>query len=111
MIITKNDVFGTLCWVCDGAGTIEMLVDSEFLSINNPVIRKQLDRIEDARLTEVVRGYDPDMFLEAERGKRDYPDREEMELALMDLWEYNLKNEPEPQAVSIGKANEFIKTL
>lgn len=44
MELRKEDIYGELKWVSDGCGHFELLVDTEFMSINNPLIRLQIDK-------------------------------------------------------------------
>ena len=44
MELKKEDIYGELKWVSDSYGHFELLVDTEFMSINNPLIRLQIDK-------------------------------------------------------------------
>lgn len=44
MELKKEDIRGELKWVSDSYGKFEVLVDTEFMSINNPLIRLQIDK-------------------------------------------------------------------
>ena len=44
MELKKEDIHGELKWVSDSYGHFELLVDTEFMSINNPLIRLQIDK-------------------------------------------------------------------
>lgn len=44
MELKKEDIYGELKWVSDGYGHFELLVDTEFMSINNPLIRLQIEK-------------------------------------------------------------------
>ena len=58
MELKKEDIYGELKWVSDGYGKFEVLVDTGFMSINNPLIRLQIEkRFKDKReeLAEIMR--------------------------------------------------------
>ena len=44
MELKKEDIYGELKWVYDCYGKFEVLVDTEFMSINNPLIRLQIEK-------------------------------------------------------------------
>lgn len=44
MELKKEDIYGELKWVSDSYGHFELLVDTEFMSINNPLIRLQIEK-------------------------------------------------------------------
>ena len=44
MELKKEDIRGELKWVYDSYGKFEVLVDTEFMSINNPLIRLQIEK-------------------------------------------------------------------
>lgn len=44
MELRKEDICGELKWVSDFYGRFEVLVDTEFMSINNPLIRLQIEK-------------------------------------------------------------------
>ena len=44
MELKKEDIYGELKWVSDSYGKFELLIDTEFMSINNPLIRLQIDK-------------------------------------------------------------------
>ena len=58
MELKKEDIYGELKWVSDMYGKFEVLVDTEFMSINSPLIRLQIEkRFKDKReeLAEIMR--------------------------------------------------------
>lgn len=60
MGLKKEDICGELKWVYDSYGKFEVLVDTGFMSINNPLIRLQIEkRFNDKReeLAEIMREY------------------------------------------------------
>ena len=60
MELKKEDIYGELKWVYDSYGKFEVLVDTEFMSINNPLIRLQIEkRFKDKReeLADIMREY------------------------------------------------------
>ena len=44
MELKKEDIYGELKLVSDSYGHFELLVDTEFMSINNPLIRLQIEK-------------------------------------------------------------------
>lgn len=104
MELRKEDIYGELRWVSDGYGWFEVLVDTEFMSINNPLIRLQIEkRFKDKRdkLAEVM--YEYLYYVDEDGGK------ETMSQSLDDLY-YRLDDEyADDEPVSIEYANNCIK--
>lgn len=112
MELKKEDIYGELKWVYDCYGYFEVLVDTEFMSINNPLIRLQIDkRFKNDRdkLAEIMR--ECLYFADDDGGK------EAMSQSLYDLFadflevmNYSLNEEfANDEPVSIEYANKCIK--
>ena len=112
MELKKEDIYGELKWVSDIYGKIELLVDTEFMSINNPLIRLQIDKRfknDREKLAEIMREYL--YFVDDDGGK------EAMSQTLDDLFAdfldvmNNSMNEEfaNDEPVSIESANKCIK--
>ena len=112
MELKKEDIYGELKWVSDSYGKFEVLVDTEFMSINNPLIRLQIDkRFKNDRdkLAEIMSKYL--YFADDDGGK------EAMSQSLYDLFadfleemSFSLNEEfANEEPVSIEYANKCIK--
>lgn len=112
MELRKEDIYGELKWVCDTYGYFELLVDTEFMSINNPLIRLQIEkRFKDKRekLADVMYEY---LYYDDEDGGK-----EAMSQSLDDLFADFLKEMysrldeeyADDEPVSLEYANECIK--
>ena len=112
MELKKEDIYGELKWVSDSYGHFELLVDTEFMSINNPLIRLQIDkRFKNDRdkLAEIMR--ECLYFVDDDGGK------EAMSQSLYDLFvdfldemSFRLNEEfANDEPVSIEYANKCIK--
>ena len=112
MELKKEDIRGELKWVYDSYGKFEVLVDTEFMSINNPLIRLQIEkRFNDKReeLAEIMREYL--YFVDDDGGK------EAMSQSLYDLFadfldemSFRLNEEfANDEPVSVEYANKCIK--
>ena len=112
MELKKEDIYGELKWVSDMYGKFEVLVDTGFMSINNPLIRLQIEkRFKEKReeLAEIMREYL--YFVDDDGGKK------AMSQSLYDLFvdfldemSFCLNEEfAEDEPVSIEYANKCIK--
>ena len=112
MELKKEDISGELKWVYDSYGHFELLVDTEFMSINNPLIRLQIDkRFKNDRdkLADVMYEY---LYYDDKDGGK-----EAMSQSLYDLFadflevmNFRLDEEfAEDEPVSIEYANKCIK--
>ena len=112
MELKKEDIYGELKWVSDMYGHFELLVDTEFMSINNPLIRLQIDkRFKDKR----------EELAEVNREMIYYCDEDEGEKAMsqslydlfadfLDEMSFRLNEEfANDEPVSIEYANKCIK--
>ena len=112
MELKKEDIYGELKWVYDSYGHFELLVDTEFMSINNPLIRLQIDkRFKDKR----------EELAEVNREMIYYCDEDEGEKAMsktlddlfadfLDVMNHSLNEEfANDEPVNIESANKCIK--
>ena len=112
MELKKEDIYGELKWVSDSYGHFELLVDTEFMSINNPLIRLQIEkRFKDKReeLAEIMREclyYDDD-----DGGKEAMSQTlDDLFADFLDVMNNSLNEEfAEDEPVSIEYANKCIK--
>lgn len=112
MELKKEDIYGELKWVSDSYGKFEVLVDTEFMSINNPLIRLQIDK----RFKN-----DRDKLAEVNREMIYYCDEDKGEKAMsqtlddlfadfLDVMNNSLNEEfADDEPVSIEYANKCIK--
>lgn len=112
MELKKEDIYGELKWVSDSYGKFEVLVDTEFMSINNPLIRLQIEkRFKDRReeLAEIMCEYlyydDDDCGKEAMSKTLD-----DLFADFLDVMNHSLNEEfANDEPVSIEYANKCIK--
>ena len=112
MEVKKEDIYGELKWVYDSYGKFEVLVDTEFMSINNPLIRLQIEkRFKNDRdkLAEVMREYR--YFVDDDGGKEAMSQTlDDLFADFLDVMNNSLNEEfAEDDPVSIEYANKCIK--
>ena len=112
MELKKEDIYGELKWVSDSYGYFELLVDTEFMSINNHLIRLQIDkRFKNDRdkLAEVMREYL--YFADDDGGKEAMSQTlDDLFADFLDVMNNSLNEEfAEDEPVSIEYANKCIK--
>ena len=112
MELKKEDIYGELKWVYDSYGKFEVLVDTEFMSINNPLIRLQIEkRFKDKReeLAEVMREYR--YFVDDDGGKEAMSQTlDDLFADFLDEMSFCLDEEfANDEPVSIEYANKCIK--
>ena len=112
MELKKEDIYGELKWVYDSYGKFEVLVDTEFMSINNPLIRLQIEkRFKDKReeLAEVMREYR--YFVDDDCGKEAMSRTlDDLFADFLDVMNHSLDEEfANDEPVSIEYANKCIK--
>lgn len=112
MELKKEDIYGELKWVYDSYGKFEVLVDTEFMSINNPLIRLQIEkRFKNDRdkLAEIMREYL--YFVDDDGGKEAMSQTlEDLFADFLDEMNYSLNEEfANDEPVSIEYANKCIK--
>ena len=112
MELKKEDVYGELKWVSDSYGKFEVLVDTEFMSINNPLIRLQIDkRFKNDRdkLAEIMREY---LYFEDDDGGKEAMSKtlDDLFADFLDVMNNSLNEEfADDEPVSIEYANKCIK--
>ena len=112
MELKKEDIYGELKWVYDSYGKFELLVDTEFMSINNPLIRLQIEkRFKDKReeLAEIMREYL--YFVDEDGGKESMSQTlDDLFVDFLDEMSFCLNEEfADDEPVSIEYANKCIK--
>lgn len=112
MELKKEDIHGELKWVSDSYGHFELLVDTEFMSINNPLIRLQIEkRFNDKReeLAEIMR--ECLYFVDDDGGKEEMSQTlDDLFVDFLDEMNYRLDEEfANDEPVSIEYANKCIK--
>ena len=112
MELKKEDIYGELKWVSDSYGHFELLVDTEFMSINNPLIRLQIEkRFKDKReeLAEIMLEYL--YFVDDDGGKESMSKTLDGLFAdFLDVMDHSLNEEfADDEPVSIEYANKCIK--
>ena len=112
MELKKEDIYGELKWVSDSYGHFELLVDTEFMSINNPLIRLQIEkRFKDKReeLAEIMREYL--YFVDDDGGKESMSQTlDDLFADFLDVMDHSLNEEfADDEPVSIEYANKCIK--
>ena len=112
MELKKEDIYGELKWVYDSYGKFEVLVDTEFMSINNPLIRLQIEkRFKDKReeLAEIMREYL--YFVDDDGGKEAMSQTlDDLFADFLDVMNHSLNEEfANEEPVSIEYANKCIK--
>ena len=112
MELKKEDIYGELKWVSDIYGKFELLVDTEFMSINNPLIRLQIDkRFKNDRdkLAEIMREYL--YFVDDDGGKEAMSQTlDDLFADFLDEMSFRLNEEfADDEPVSIEYANKCIK--
>ena len=112
MELKKEDIYGELKWVSDMYGKFEVLVDTEFMSINNPLIRLQIDkRFKNDRdkLAEIMREYL--YFVDDDGGKEEMSQTlDDLFADFLDVMNHSLNEEfANDEPVSIEYANKCIK--
>ena len=112
MELKKEDIYGELKWVSDSYGHFELLVDTEFMSINNPLIRLQIEkRFKDKReeLAEIMREYL--YFVDEDGGKEAMSQTlDDLFADFLDEMSFRLNEEfADDEPVSIEYANKCIK--
>ena len=112
MELKKEDIYGELKWVYDSYGKFEVLVDTEFMSINNPLIRLQIEkRFKDKReeLAEIMSEYL--YFADDDGGKEAMSQTlDDLFADFLDVMNNSLNEEfAEDEPVSIEYANKCIK--
>lgn len=112
MELKKEDIYGELKWVSDSYGKFELLVDTEFMSINNPLIRLQIDkRFKNDRdkLADVMYEY---LYFDDEDGGKEAMSKSLYDLFadFLDVMNHSLNEEfADDEPVSIEYANKCIK--
>ena len=112
MELKKEDIYGELKWVSDSYGHFELLVDTEFMSINNPLIRLQIDKRfknDREKLAEIMREYL--YFVDDDGGKEAMSQTlDDLFADFLDVMNHSLNEEfAEDEPVSIEYANKCIK--
>lgn len=112
MELKKEDIYGELKWVYDSYGKFEVLVDTEFMSINNPLIRLQIDkRFKNDRdkLAEVNR--EMIYYCDEDKGKEAMSQTlDDLFADFLDVMNHSLNEElADDEPVSIEYANKCIK--
>ena len=112
MELKKEDIYGELKWVSDSYGHFELLVDTEFMSINNPLIRLQIEkRFKDKReeLADIMREYL--YFVDDDGGKESMSQTlDDLFADFLDVMDHSLNEEfADDEPVSIEYANKCIK--
>lgn len=112
MELKKQDIYGELKWVSDSYGHFELLVDTEFMSINNPLIRLQIEkRFKDKReeLSEIMREYL--YFADDDGGKEAMSQTlDDLFADFLDVMNHSLNEEfANDEPVSIEYTNKCIK--
>ena len=112
MELKKEDIYGELKWVSDSYGKFEVLVDTGFMSINNPLIRLQIDkRFKNDRdkLAEIMREYL--YFVDDDGGKEAMSQTlDDLFADFLDVMNHSLNEEfANDEPVSIEYANKCIK--
>ena len=112
MELKKEDIYGELKWVSDSYGYFELLVDTEFMSINNPLIRLQIEkRFKDKReeLADIMREYL--YFVDDDGGKEAMSKTlDDLFADFLDVMNHSLNEEfANDEPVSIEYANKCIK--
>ena len=112
MELKKEDIYGELKWVSDMYGKFEVLVDTGFMSINNPLIRLQIDkRFKDKReeLAEIM--HECLYFADDDGGKEAMSQTlDDLFADFLDVMNNSLNEEfAEDEPVSIEYANKCIK--
>lgn len=112
MELKKEDIYGELKWVYDSYGKFEVLVDTEFMSINNPLIRLQIDkRFKDKReeLADIMCEY---LYYDHDDGGKEAMSKSLYDLFadFLEVMNYSLNEEfANDEPVSIEYANKCIK--
>lgn len=112
MELKKEDIHGELKWVSDSYGHFELLVDTEFMSINNPLIRLQIDkRFKNDRdkLADVMCEY---LYYDHDDGGKEAMSQtlDDLFADFLDVMNHNLNEEfADDEPVSIEYANKCIK--
>ena len=112
MELKKEDIYGELKWVSDSYGHFEVLVDTGFMSINNPLIRLQIEkRFKDKReeLADIMREYL--YFVDDDGGKEAMSQTlDDLFADFLDEMSFCLDEEfANDEPVSIEYANKCIK--
>ena len=112
MELKKEDIYGELKWVSDMYGKFEVLVDTGFMSINNPLIRLQIEkRFKDKReeLAEIM--HECLYFVDDDGGKEAMSQTlDDLFADFLDEMNFRLNEEfAEDEPVSIEYANKCIK--
>ena len=112
MELKKEDIYGELRWLSDSYGKFELLVDTEFMSINNPLIRLQIDKRfknDREKLAEIMREYL--YFVDDDGGKEAMSQTlDDLFADFLDVMNHSLNEEfAEDEPVSIEYANKCIK--
>ena len=112
MELKKEDIRGELKWVSDSYGHFELLVDTEFMSINNHLIRLQIEkRFKDKReeLAEIMREYL--YFADDDGGKEAMSQTlDDLFADFLDIMNHSMNEEfANDEPVSIEYANKCIK--
>ena len=112
MELKKEDIYGELKWVSDSYGKFEVLVDTGFMSINNPLIRLQSEkRFKEKReeLAEIMREYR--YFVDDDGGKEAMSKTlDDLFADFLDVMNNSLNEEfANDEPVSIEYANKCIK--
>ena len=112
MELKKEDIYGELTWVSDSYGKFEVLVDTALRSINNPLIRLQIDkRFKNDRdkLAEIMREYL--YFVDDDGGKEAMSQTlDDLFADFLDVMNHSLNEEfANNEPVSIESANKCIK--
>lgn len=112
MELKKEDIYGELKWVSDSYGKFEVLVDTEFMSINNPLIRLQIEkRFKDKRgeLAEIMCEY---MYYDDDDGGKEAMSQtlDDLFADFLDVMNHSLNEEfANDEPVNIEYANKCIK--
>lgn len=112
MELKKEDIYGELNWVYDSYGKFEILVDTEFMSINNPLIRLQIEKrfkYKREELAEIMR--ECLYFADDDGGKEAMSQTlDDLFADFLEVMNYSLNEEfANDEPVSIEYANKCIK--
>ena len=112
MELKKEYIYGELKWVSDSYGKFEVLVDTEFMSINNPLIMLQIEkRFKDKReeLAEIMREY---LYFVYDDGGKEAMSQtlDDLFADFLDVMNHSLNEEfANDEPVSMEYANKCIK--
>ena len=112
MELKKEDIYGELKWVSDIYGKFEVLVDTEFMSINNHLIRLQIEkRFKDKReeLAEIMHEC---LYFADDDGCKEAMSQtlDDLFADFLDVMNHSLNEEfANDEPVSIEYANKCIK--